>query len=323
MSKPRKIAFFGSDEIALPAINSILSFPKIWEICAVLTQPDRRSGRGRKLQPNAIKQWAIESNTPVKDPQRPGHAEVDWLESLQVEMVLIMAYGHILDEALLNVPKYGSFNLHASLLPQYRGASPIETALAMGEEKTGVTLMQVVPKMDAGPILDSEVVLIEKTDVGTKLRQKLADACVPLLARSLPLMFSSEVPLHPQVEKDATYCRKLTKLDGQLNFLLSAVELENRTRAFSGWPGSYFFYHDILLRVGKIAVVEGGSLLPGQRDSQKEKSLIIGTGDGAIEILELQKPGGKMLAVSDFLRGFLLPKEIVFSSPAQSSPLIR
>ena len=323
MSKPRKIAFFGSDEIALPAINSILGFPEIWEICAVLTQPDQRSGRGRKLQPNPIKQWALESNTPVRDPQKPTIEEVNWLKDLGVELVLIMAYGHILEEELLDVAPFGSFNLHASLLPQYRGASPIETAIAMGEEKTGVTLMKVVPEMDAGPILDAEVISIESSDTGSRLRGKIAQACVPLLKRGLSRIFTGDTLCRPQVEEEATYCRKLSKLDGQLNFFLPANELANRTRAFSAWPGSYFFYDDVLLKVGKMSVLSCGDLLPGQRDSEKAKSLIIGTTKGAIEVLEIQKPGGKMLAISEFLRGFDLPREVVFPSPTVLGSLIR
>jgi len=213
VNKPKRIAFFGSDQIAIPVLKSILSQPQSFEICGVLTQPDRRSGRGNKFQSNPIKQWALESNIPVSDPPKPGSEEVRWIKHLQADMALIMAYGHILKEELLNAPPYGCFNLHASLLPKYRGASPIETAIAMGEQESGVTLMQVVPQMDAGPVVDAEIVPIEESDQGATLRKKIADACVPLIARNLSSILDGTFRVQTQSESEATYCRKLTKSD--------------------------------------------------------------------------------------------------------------
>ena len=136
MSSKQKIAFFGSDEIALPCLQALVDSPSNYEICGVLTQPDRRSGRGRKLQPNPIKRWAMASDIPVMTPDKPGTGEVEWIKSLEVDLILVMAYGHILKEDLLTAAPFGCFNLHASLLPKYRGASPIESAIAMGEKKT-------------------------------------------------------------------------------------------------------------------------------------------------------------------------------------------
>jgi len=323
VNKPKRIAFFGSDQIALPVLNSLVSQPQSLEICGLLTQPDRRSGRGNKLQPNPIKQWALQFNIPVHDPQKPGVEEVCWLKELGVEMVLIMAYGHILREELLKVPGYGCFNLHASLLPKYRGASPIETALAMGEQKTGVTLMQVVPRMDAGPVVDAEIVPIEESDQGATLRKKIADACVPLMARNLSSILDGSVRVQAQSESEATYCRKLAKSDGRLNFNLTARELVLRNRAFAGWPGSYFEYENNILRVGRMIEVRSKNLLPGQRDDSLANTLMIGTKEGAIEITELQKPGGKMLLTSEFLRGFHIPHHVIFSSPKDSLALTR
>ena len=293
------------------------------EICGILTQPDRRSGRGNKLQSNPIKQWALQSNIPVRDPQKPGLEEVCWLKELGVEMVLIMAYGHILREELLKVPSYGCFNLHASLLPKYRGASPIETALAMGEQKTGVTLMQVVPRMDAGPVVDAKIVPIVESDQGATLRHKIAEACVRLMARNLSSILDGSVRVQAQSESEATYCRKLTKSDGRLDFNLTARELVLRNRAFAGWPGSYFEYENTILRVGRMVEIQSDTLLCGQRDDSIGHSLVIGTKEGAIDIMELQKPGGKMLPASDFLRGFEIPQKVIFSSPDDSLGLIR
>ena len=323
MNKPVKIAFFGSDEIALPCLQAISKSLDIVEISAVLTQPDRRSGRGRTLHSNAIKQWAIESSVPIRDPQKPGIEEVTWLNGLGVDLILVMAYGHILKQALLDAAPLGCFNLHASILPKYRGASPIETSIAMGEDTTGVTLMQVIPKMDAGPIIDSESIYITSEDTGISARGKIAKACIPLMNRSLPTLISKNFQKVEQVEKDATYCRKLTKGDGRIDFSLTADELVCRSRAFTGWPGSYFLDGDTILRVGRMEKdLRDFNLKPGQRYAEAVDSLIIGTGSGAICISELQKPGGKMLAVSDFLRGYSLPSNISFSLPSECRALV-
>ena len=324
MMTKRKIAFFGSDEIAIPSLNALRESSKNWEICGVLTQPDRRSGRGRKMLPNPIKKWAVEHVIPVMDPEKPGAEIVEWIAGLGADLILIMAYGHILKDDLLNIPSCGCVNLHASLLPKYRGASPIETAIARGEEKTGVTLMRVIPRMDAGPIIDSESLLIEGSDTGSDVRRKIAHACIPLLARNIDRLFSSNTPCTEQDEKEASYCRKLLKSDGQLNFNLSARNLIDRNRAFADWPGSYFWHEDKMLRVGRMRKFsDHHNLLPGQRLAGYGNSLVVGTGNGAVEILELQKPGGIMLPICDFLRGYPLPKEIIFLSPNDQISLIR
>jgi len=320
----RNLAFFGSDAIAIPCLHALMENDQDWKVAAVLTQPDRPSGRGRNLQPNPVKSWALEHGIPVRDPEKPTHHEVQWLKELKIDLTMVMAYGHILKEEFLNYAPLGCFNLHASLLPKYRGASPVETAIAMGEVQTGVTLMQVIPQMDAGPMIDCEPVDIGEGDTGQQVRQKIAQACIPLLGRSVPNLLSGKYPLLEQDENQATYCRKLSKADGQLNFRLSADELVSRSRAFASWPGCYFVHQDKVLRVGKMNKFPHDlSLEPGQRSSTKENSLIIGTGKGSVEILELQKPGGKMLPIADFLRGYAIHKEITFLSPSDQISLIR
>jgi methionyl-tRNA formyltransferase len=324
MNKKRKIAFFGSDEIALPCLNALLDSSESWEICGVLTQPDRRSGRGRKFRSNPVKKWSLEQGIPIQDPEIPGKEQVDWLKDLGAELTLVMAYGHILKDDLLETAPFGCFNLHASLLPKYRGASPIETALAMGEKETGVTLMRVVTRMDAGPIIDSEAVSISMSDTGSDLRKKLGLACIPLIQRAMPNLLTEEFSENEQDEADATYCRKLTKADGQIDFTLSAEEIDCRARAFANWPGTWFNHNENILKVGKLSNFDGDvSLKPGQRESAIKDALVIGTGTNAIKVLELQKPGGKMVPVSDFLRGYALPEEITFSSPSAPVSLTR
>ena len=179
MNEKCQIAFLGSDEIALPSLKLFEDLFPSCSLCAVLTQPDRPAGRGRKLRQNPIKSWALENELPLRDPPKPGVDEVQWLSELQVDLLLVMAYGCILKTEMLQVAPRGCFNLHASILPAYRGASPIETALACGERETGVTLMRVVPKMDAGPIIDLETVKIGKNMLGPELREDMSQACIP------------------------------------------------------------------------------------------------------------------------------------------------
>lgn len=324
-SKPRKVVFFGSDEIALPLLEAMQDRRDLWEFCGVLTQPDRAAGRGRKLRANPIKRWALESEIPFLDPAVPDSSHVRWVCSLGAEIALVMAYGCILKRAMLEATPFGCLNLHASLLPKYRGSSPVETALAMGESRTGVTLMQVVPQLDAGPILDFETVEIGASETGSSLREKLADACVPLILRSLPRIFSGELAPTAQDSSDATFCRKLLKSDGRLDFSLSAVELERRIRAFSTWPGSFFLDRGSAIRVGRAKVTENfKDLKAGQLHADEGAGLLlIGTGSGSLQILSLQKPGGKMLPISDFLRGYRFSSEADLALPDESVPLLR
>ena len=289
-------------------------------VLGVLSQPDRRSGRGRKLQPNPIKEWALESGLEVETPVKPSAEENDWIKQKDADLVMVMAYGHILSQEFLSSAKHGCYNLHASLLPSYRGASPVETSLACGEKKTGVTLMRMVRKMDAGPIIDQESVPITEDDTGASLRNKLAKACVPVIDRNLTELLNGEAEERKQDSSRVTYCRKLGKEDSYFDFSLTAVELECRSRAFRAWPGSVFFYEDMPLRVGECKISCAKQLRPGELIMENSK-LMLGTGEGNLQILKLQKPGGKMLLVSEFLRGFSFkqPCQITFSS---NSPLV-
>ena len=184
--------------------------------------------------------------------------------------------------------------------------------------------MRVIPQMDAGPVVDFEKVPILSTDTGISLREKISHACVPLLLRSMPTLLSKSFLESSQDEERVSYCRKLNKRDGQLDFSLSAEEIECRFRAFTGWPGTWFLHSDTCLKVGKLCLLkEKLDLKPGVRSAEKKDSLVVGTGDGAVELLELQKPGGKMMAVSDFLRGYPLPIHVTFPVNLEKIALVR
>lgn len=298
----------GSDRMVLPLLDFLYSNGKNdYELLGIITQPDRPSGRGQKVSPNPVSEWAMEKNLLLFRPEKPSEVELNWLKDASIDLVLVMAYGHIIKQNMLNTPPLGMFNFHVSLLPAYRGASPVETALALGETKTGVTLMQMVAKMDAGDTIDQEIVPITSTDNSTSLRSKLAEACVPLIVRNIKNLLEARSIFTPQDETKATYTRKINKEDGWINFNASAKELDCRIRAFTPWPGGYFKVDETIIKIGSCEPLDVNSQTPpGQIIGLDEKGLIIATGGGGLRLTSLQRPGGKMLPIHDFLRGFPL-----------------
>ena len=319
---PYKIGFLGSDEIAVPFLSKLMEKSDRFQLVGVLTQPDRPAGRGRKLRPNPLKEWTMQHGLPYRDPLRPGGDEVDWFKDLGVDMLLVMAYGHILKNDMLTVASAGCFNLHASILPAYRGASPIETALACGDGETGVTLMRVVPKMDAGPVIDVEKVKIDHSTTGPSLRASLAKCCTPLVQRNLEALCVGE---YEEVEQDGSlvsYCRKLTKADGFLDFSQPASLLACRIRAFQAWPGSFFEHRGNRIKIGLAHASSESELRPGEIKKTTEGALLIGTETVALHINNLQKPGGKMISSSDFLRGYAFDDGEILDFPSAKSLLV-
>jgi methionyl-tRNA formyltransferase len=323
MPKP-PVVFYGSDAIALPSLDFFLrEASSSCELVGVITQPDRPSGRGKKMRSNPVKVWAGENGIKILDPAKPLEPEVTWLRQEGVVLAMVMAYGHILSSALLDAPDAGTYNLHGSVLPAYRGASPVETALAQGEKETGATLMRVVSRMDAGPIVDTEITPIAADDDGPRLREKLSVACVPLLRRNLSALLAGEATETPQDEKAATYCRKLRKSDGALDFYSPAAVLVRRVSAFRGWPGSWFEVQGVRVKVGSVKVVEScGEIVPGQVILPSPREVAIGTTEGALSLLELQRPGGRMMPTAEFLSGFPLSEGEFVASQTLSELLL-
>jgi methionyl-tRNA formyltransferase len=302
-----RLAFFGSDAIAIPALD-YLHWAEGVELAGVISQPNRPAGRGRHLHANPVAAWAAAKGVPLLQPEKPGAEEAAWLRAQQVDLVLVMAYGHILRRELLDTPPRGMWNLHASLLPKFRGASPVETAIVAGETETAVTLMRLVVKMDAGPIADAERVPILSTDTGPILRERLAQACVPLLQRNLSALGNGSISAQPQDEGQATYSRKLTKADAPLDWSASATELERRVRAFHVWPGAQFEHGGHAIKIGAATALsesppatEPGLILRANADG-----VDVATGAGVLRVLMLQRPGGRMLEVGEFLCGYRL-----------------
>ena len=315
-----RIVFMGSDAIALPALNWLTGEGrKVGQVVGVFTQPDRATGRGQKVQANAIKLWALERDLPVLQPAKFGAVEREQLAGFQPDLTLVMAYGHILRQEVIDTPRLGTLNLHTSVLPAYRGASPIQTAIAGGETETGVTLMRMVLQLDAGPVADLERVTIEPLDTAHDVEGKLAQACVPLLARGLPRIAAGTQQYTAQDDVSATYCRRLEKTDGVLDFNAPAAELAARINGLVPWPGCAVVISGQPVKLGLADVCSlidckpagAGIVIGADADG-----VLIGTGQGLLRLRRLQRPGGRMLPGAEFLRGFpVAPGTLLPSAP--------
>jgi methionyl-tRNA formyltransferase len=313
-----KIVFMGSDAIARPALDWLAS-SGLAEIVAVFTQPDRAAGRGQKVQVSAIKHWAQARGLPVLQPDKVGAAEQQQLAALQPDLTLVMAYGHILKQDVIDTPRLGTLNLHTSILPKYRGASPIQTATASGESETGVTLMKMVLRLDAGPVAGVERVSIGPLDTAAEVEAKLAQACVPLLARCLPAIAASTQSFAPQNDADATFCRRLVKGDGVLDFSAPATVLAARINGLNPWPGCSAEINGQPVKLGQANVCHllyDKPSMPGTVLGVDADGLLVGTGQGTLRLRLLQRPGGKLLSAAEFLRGFpVAPGTVLPSHP--------
>lgn len=329
MSLPLRLVFLGSDPIALPLLDWLAGEGKaVAQVVAVFTQPDRPAGRGQKIVPNAIKAWALARGLPLFQPEKLTDEVRAQVAALNADLSLVMAYGHILREEFIVTPRLGSLNLHTSILPRYRGASPIQTAIANGEHETGVTLMRIVRRLDAGPIADVERVSIAPLDTAIEVEGKLAAACVPLLARALPRLRDGMLPFTEQDEGAATFCRKLVKEDGVLDFSAGAAAVAARINGLFPWPACSVEIAGERVRLGLADVAPPGGafhltadLTPGQVLGSDAEGLGVATGAGVVRLRRLQRPGGKMLAAGEFLRGFPIPPGTLLPS-AKPRPLL-
>lgn len=310
-----RLIFMGSDPLALPVLDLLAQSQGSCQLCALYTQPDRPRGRGKKVQPSAIKTWSGERGIPVFQPGVFDKETTRQFRGLEPDIILVMAYGHLLPQAVLETPPLGIYNLHTSLLPRLRGASPIETAVALGLEQSGVSLMKLVKKMDAGPVCDQEPVEIDPLETGGGYREKLAVASRALLERNLSRLLDGTIGAHPQREDQVTYCRTLVKQDGQLDFTRSARTLACRINGLNPWPGCFAPLGPVVLKAGLADWFPSpGNFEPGAVLAAGDDGLTVGTGEGLVKLLRLQKPGGRMLPVAEFLRGFPIEPGMTFQS---------
>lgn len=307
------IVFLGTGEIGVPTLQSLAQSPR-HSVVGVISQPDRPSGRSLKQKPTPVKVAAEALGLTVHQPEKLRGGEVmDLLRSFNADLFFVAAYGQILRKDVLELPRHGCVNLHTSLLPRHRGASPIQTAILSGDDTTGVTLMQMDEGLDTGDILLQQSCPILPTDTAGVLHDRLALMAPPMVAQLLESMVSGTLQPQPQEESLATYAHKLEKSHGRIDWSRPATEIDRQIRGLHPWPGAFTFLPgDQLLKIHKATLTEGtGS--PASRLPVDPKRLIVASGEQAIELLEIQAAGGKRLSTPDFLRGFPLPETLVFS----------
>jgi methionyl-tRNA formyltransferase len=292
-----KIAFFGTPAFAAEFLKGLVADPGL-SVVAVVTQPDEPVGRKKILTAPPVKQVAVEHKLPVFQPTKLKDANFqDQLKALGADIGIVVAYGRILPDSLLNVLPLGFINVHPSLLPKYRGPSPIIAALANGDTQTAVTIIKLVQEMDAGPILAQATIEVAANETQASLTSKVVDIGVPLLIESLKAYVSGQLTLHEQDHSQATFCKLLTRQDGVIDWSEPAEAIERKVRAYNPWPGTTS--NDLKIfsaRVSDRSLPSGEQLVDGKR-------LLIGTGTTALEVLELQPAGGKRMSAADYLRG--------------------
>ncbi len=306
MDKKIKVVFMGTPGIALPSLLKLIEDNDI-SVEAVITMEDKKIGRKQILTPPPVKMLAVENGIPVLQPPslKNNTDFINILSGLKPDLIVVIAYGHILPTEILNLPKYSCLNIHGSLLPKYRGASPIESSLLNGDKETGVTFIKMTKKMDAGPIYSLHRIKIENTDNALTLRAKLGTFGGNLLPFTIKDIVNETLEPIPQDEKNATYCKKIKKTDGRVDIKIdTADQIVRKVKAFTPWPGCYIQADD-----KKIKIIEAESVKdysnspPGDLIEVKNKSLGIKTRQNILLIKKIQPEGKKNMNFQDFLLG--------------------
>jgi methionyl-tRNA formyltransferase len=322
--KPLRLVFFGTAELACPSLSALASSPD-FAVVAVVTQPDRPKGRSLQLQPSPVKGVALDRQLPVFQPERARDPLfLDALRPLQPSLGVVVAYGQILPKALLEIPPHGFVNVHTSLLPKYRGAAPIQWAIANDDAETGVTIMKIDEGLDTGEILRQQTTPIHATDNAPTLHDRLAEMGAALLQATIGDLIAGRITPRQQSEAGACYARKITKEDGRIDWSLPARAIWNRLRAFTPWPGAYTFLpagaRPQLLKIWNAEVTELAGDPPGQILTAGPEGIIVACGGQGLRILELQLEGGRRLTAREFLAGHtLVPGQALLGGNAPSA----
>lgn len=302
MSSPLSIVFAGTPEFGLPCLEAIATSEH--KIIAVYTQPDRKAGRGQQLQPSAVKSWALNAGIKVYQPESFKNPEAQMeLESLNPDLMVVIAYGLILPQKVLEIPTLGCINVHASLLPRWRGASPIQHALLHSDKESGITIMQMDKGMDTGACILQSSYQISASETASSLHDCLAKLAVkPLLSTLNQLASTGLLNKSPQNNDRATYAPKITKEDAAINWHKSAKSIEAQIRAFNPWPITFTHANNNLIRIhqGELCELQAKSS-PGTILAINKIGIDVSTGDGVLRIKSLQLPGGRVLRVADYL----------------------
>ncbi|HEU4797676.1 MAG TPA: methionyl-tRNA formyltransferase [bacterium] len=311
MTTPRlRAVFLGTPAFAVPSLRALLTAA---EVVAVITQPDRPKGRGRRTVPPPVAVFARERGLRVLQPAKLRSPEVlQTLRELAPDIIVTVAYGKIIPKEILDIPRRGSINVHPSLLPKYRGASPIQAALRDGQRETGVTIMYQSMELDAGDIILQRTVPIDPNDTAQTLEEKLAQAGAEALVEALRLIAEDRAPRIPQDPSQATYVGKLSKEHGRIDWSSAAARLVDFIRAMNPWPSAYTWHRGQLLKIWKAAATTASGTPGTVVEKRGGEGFVVATGDGGLLVLEVQPEGRRRMSADEYARGARLQIGEVF-----------
>ena len=306
-----RVVFIGTGEIGVPALRALLRSPQ-HDLLGAITQPDKPFGRDQRVQAPPIKAALAGTSVPILQPVRMKSEEtIEQIRALEPDAIVVMAYGQILSKSVLEIPRVACLNLHASLLPRHRGATPIQAAIAAGDRETGITVIYMEEGLDTGDILLQSKLEILPNETGGTLHDRLAEIAPAALLEALNQLAARTAPRTPQDSALATYSPKLTRKDGQIDWTQPAELIERKIRAFDPWPGAYTRLRYVsdelrILKIFRAALAEKQSGDPGSV-SQPNDDLVVATGEGALRLEEVQLEGKRRMPAAEFLRGFSSP----------------
>lgn len=297
-----RVVFMGTPDFSVPSLTALIEGG--YQVVGVVTQPDRPKGRGRKLEPSPVKRYALQHGIPVLQPPSLRTSEaVAELAALRPDVIVVAAFGQILRPNVLQLPPRGCINVHASLLPRWRGAAPVQAAILAGDRVTGSTIMLMDEGMDTGPILAQAALVIRPDDTGGSLSERLAHHGAQLLAETLPRWLAGEIEPRPQDESLATVCRPLRKEQGWIDWTRSAEEIARVVRAFNPWPAATTSWKGRQLKILAAQIREEEAAEPPGTVVAVEKQVAVSTGRGLLELIVVQLAGRRALPIADFVRG--------------------
>jgi methionyl-tRNA formyltransferase len=301
MAQPLNVIFAGTPDFAATALQALLTTEH--RVVAVYTQPDRPAGRGRKVQYSPVKQLAVEHELNLFQPKTLKEEEAQQiLKQHQADLMVVVAYGLLLPQAVLDIPRLGCINIHASLLPRWRGAAPIQRAILAGDDESGVTIMQMEAGLDTGPMLSIRKTPIDPAETGGSLHDRLAELGSEALIEVLPGLRDGTVKAVSQDDSLANYASKLDKQEARIDWSQSALQIDRQVRAFNPWPVAHCLYGDQVMRVWNSELVSGeGSSTPGEVVATGKTGFDVATGDGVLRITQLQMPGKRAMSAGEFL----------------------
>lgn len=320
----KKVVFMGTPDFASGILLALIDAQ--YEVTAVFTQPDKPKGRGKSLQMSPVKETALKYGIEVFQPQKIREPEnTELLKKMAPDFIVVAAFGQIIPQSILDIPEYGCLNVHASLLPAWRGAAPIQWSIISGDQETGVTIMRMNAGLDTGDIISKAAIRIDENETGGSLFDRLMPVGADLLIRTMKEIEEGRATYTPQPEKSTTpYASQLSKKSGLIDWTMDAASIERRIRGLSPWPGAFTFEHGKMLKIWRTREVKdsqnlhsksassgvssddskGEGTAPGTIVSVTGKELLVRTGDGILSLLEVQPEGKKRMEIDAFLRGY-------------------